>query len=44
MKKVGGFLKKVKYNKDEKILDIGQTETRINFVIKGIVHKEKGVK
>lgn len=32
------FLKKVKYSKDYKILNIGQTETCINFLIKGIVH------
>lgn len=32
------FLKKGKYEKNEKILDIGQTETRLNFVIQGIVH------
>lgn len=32
------FLKKVKYKKNEKILDIGQTESRLYFVIKGIVH------
>jgi CRP/FNR family transcriptional regulator, anaerobic regulatory protein len=35
---VGTFLKKTTYHKGEKILDIAQTETRINFVIKGIVH------
>ncbi len=32
------FLKKVRFKKNEKILDIGQIETRLNFVIKGIVH------
>ncbi len=32
------FLKKMKYHKGEKVLDIGQTETHINIVIKGIVH------
>ena len=31
-------LKKAKYNKNELIIDIGQTETHVNFVIKGIVH------
>lgn len=35
---IGVSLKKTAYHKGEKILDIGQIETRINFVIKGIVH------
>jgi len=32
------FLKKARFKKNEKILDIGQIETRLNFVIQGIVH------
>ncbi len=31
-------LRKAEYKKNDKILDIGQTETRLNFVINGIVH------
>lgn len=31
-------LKKASYKKGETILNIGQIETRINFVIKGVVH------
>ncbi|WP_462281515.1 Crp/Fnr family transcriptional regulator, partial [Salinivirga cyanobacteriivorans] len=32
------FLQKAAYAKNEKILDLGQTETRLKFVTKGIVH------
>ncbi len=38
IKEVCSLLKKKQYHKSEKILNIGQTETCINFVIKGIVH------
>lgn len=32
------YLKKARFKKNEKILDVGQVETRLNFVIHGIVH------
>lgn len=32
------FLRKATYAKNDKILEPGQTETRLNFVTKGIVH------
>lgn len=38
IEEIGAFLKKASYKKDEIIIDIGQTDTRVNLVKNGIVH------
>ncbi len=38
MDEVSAYLKKASYSKNETILDIGQRETRIRFISKGIAH------
>lgn len=35
---IGSFLKKTTYKKDEKIQELGQKDTRVNLVVKGVVH------
>lgn len=38
IKSLIGFLKKATYKKGELIIEAGQTETRINFIVSGAVH------